>query len=373
MIDLLYNGILAIIIALWVLGVRSAYVGQFVAVLRKYFVPISAVLWALFVVFLIVFVANFDYFDRIHDIDEAVDAAVVYYDAGINPYEEYVVPRFTGKYSPSVGNTLGPYNYMPLDLLVYHAAYEVVGTLDEPVWFVMMNLLFCGLALLILRYLVDAPWVAYLPLAGIVMLFYSFDNASLTLLLMVSSVYAYQRSPRYPEVLAIMFMGLATLTKVYAAIPFVVMMLFFIQRSIGSRDLLKLGQVCGAVALTGAIALLVMLPFGIDSVLDAAVFFHTSEELRVGTSVGGTVLSELILGNEYYSMISAGAVFASLVVGMRMRSLNDRVLLATVVFLMVVVKSSLAPLSIAGVFLALKLKELSDERRMGQPPEQRRS
>lgn len=373
MIDLLYNGILATIIALWVLGIRGAYVGQFVAILRKYYVPISAALWALFVVFLMVFIADFDYFDRIHDIDEAVDAAVSYYDVGINPYEEYVVPRFTGKYSPSVGNTLGPYNYMPLDLLVYHAAYEVVGALDEPVWFVLMNLLFSGLALALLRQLVDASWVAYLPLAGIVMLFYSFDNASLTLLLMVSSVYAHQRSPRYPEALAIVLMGLATLTKVYAAIPFVVLMLYELQRSIGSRDLWRLGRVCGAVAASGAVALLVMLPFGVSPVLDAAVFFHTSEELRVGTSVGGTVLAELVIGNEYYSMISAGLVFASLVVGMRMRSLNDRVLLATTIFLMVAVKSSLAPLSVAGVFLALKLKELSDKRGLEQPQERRRT
>ena len=372
MIDLLYNGILATIIALWVFGIRSTYVGQFVEALRKHFVLISAVLWALFLTFLIVFVSNFGYFDRIHDIDEAVDAAVSYYDVGINPYEEYVIPRFTGKYSPSVGRELGPYNYMPLDLFVYHAAYEVTGTLDEPYWFVLMNLLFSGLALLILRCLVGTSWVAYLPLAGIVMLFYSFDNASLTLLLMVLSVYAHQRSPRYPEFFAILLMGLATLTKVYAAIPFVVMMLYELQRSIGSRDIWKLGRVCGAVALSGAIALLVMLPFGIDSVLDAAVFFHTSEELRVGTSVGGTVLSELILGNEYYSMVSAGLVFASLVIGMRMRSLNDRVLLATVVFLLVAVKSSLAPLSVAGVFLALRIKELSDRRRMEPPPERRR-
>ena len=47
---------------------------------------------------------------------------------------------------------------------------------------------------------------------------------------------------------------------------------------------------------------------------------------------------------------------------MRLRSLNDRVLLAVTGFMLVVVKSSLAPLTVAGLFLILRLKELSDER-----------
>ena len=363
MIDLLYNGILAALVFLWVLGVRGAYVGKIVAALKKYIVPVSVLFWVVFIGFAAVFLTDFGYFDGIHDIDEAVEAAVTNYDAGINPYEEYVVPRFKSKYTPNVDWELGPYNYLPLDLLVYHASYKLIGSLGDPVWFVVTNLLFSGLAFLLLRRMTDAAWVAYVPMAGTVMLFYSFDNASLTLLLMVVAIYAHERSPRYPEALGIVIMALAVMTKVYAAIPFVVLMLYDIQMAARARNWLKLGQVGAAVGVGAAIGVLLILPFGMSSVLDAAVFFHTSEELRVGTSCGGTLLSEVALGSEYYSMISAGLVFASLVVGLRFSSLNDRVLLTVVVFLLVAVKSSLAPLTVAGVFLVLRMKELADERR----------
>jgi hypothetical protein len=53
---------------------------------------------------------------------------------------------------------------------------------------------------------------------------------------------------------------------------------------------------------------------------------------------------------------------------MKMRSLNDRVLLTAVVFLLVSVKSSLAPLIVMGIFLMLRLKEISDARVNGPSP-----
>lgn len=365
MIDIFYNGILGALVLMWVVGCRRAYIGRAVSVLKRHILVVSVLFWLALAAFAVFFVAEFDYFDSIHDIDEAVETAVVSYEAGINPYEEFVVPRFKGKYVPGVEWTFGPYNYLPVDLLAYVGFYEAFGWLGSPVWFVVTNLILSAAAFTLLGRLLRTEWVAYAPLAGIVMLFYAFDNASLTLLLMVLAMYAYLRSQWHPGVLAIVLMSFATLTKIFAAIPLVILVLFELQRQITSRSWKDVAKTAAATAVGALSAVLIMLPFGIQNVLDSAVFFHTSEELRIGTSCGGTLLSEVALGSEYYSMISIAFVFASLVVGMRMRSLNDRVLLTTVVFLLVSIKSSLAPLIVAGVFLMLRFKEISDARANG--------
>jgi len=360
LIDLFFTGILTSVILIWVLGVRCHYIGRLAMLFRRYMLAVSAVFWVGLIVFAVVFVVNFDYFDRIHDIDEAVQAAVSSYPNGINPYEEFVVPRFQGKYAPNVLWTMGPYNYLPLDLFVYVGFHEALGWIGSPIWFVLTNLVLSGVAFVILRDMLKADWIIYAPIAGIVMLFYSFDNASLTLLLMVISMFVYGRTQWHPGALAILIMALATMTKVFAGIPLVVLILFELQLGLKKRDWRRLGDAVVATACGAGIALLLMLPFGISTVLDAAVFFHASDVLREGTSVGGTVLSEIMLESEYYSMVSAAIVFAVLIISMRLRSLNDRVLLTITAFLMVAVKSSLAPLVVAGLFLVLRLKESTD-------------
>ena len=362
MIDLFFSGILVSIVLLWMLGIRGSLMGRLTSAIKKHILATSVLLWIVFLVFAALFVLNFDYFDEIHDIDEAVQAAVKNYIAGVNPYEHDVVPRFKSKYAPSVTWTMGPYNYLPFDLYVYVALHGVLGWIGAPLWFVIANLILSGAAFVTLRSMIKADWIAYVPVAGIVMLFYSFDNASLTLLLMVLAMLVYRHVKWHPGALAILIMALATMTKVFAGIPLVVLILFELQTAIKGRDWRKAGETIGATGAGAAVAILMLLPFGIQAVLDSAVFFHTSEELREGTSVGGTLLSELLLGSEYYTMISAAVMFAALVVGMRLRSLNDRVLLAVTAFMLVVVKSSLAPLTVAGLFLILRLKELSDER-----------
>jgi len=360
LIDLFFTGILVSIILIWVLGIRCNYFGRLATLFKRHILVVSAASWIGFVLFAVIFIVNFDYFDRIHDIDEAVQAAVDSYPMGINPYEEFVVPRFQGKYAPNVLWTLGPYNYLPLDLFVYVGFNEALGWIGSPVWFVLTNLVLSGIAFVILRGMLKVDWVVYAPIAGVVMLFYSFDNASLTLLLMVLSMFVYGRVQWHPGALAILIMALATMTKIFAGIPLVVLILFELQLGLKMRDWRRLGDVVVATACGAGIALLLMLPFGISTVLDAAVFFHASETLREGTSVGGTVLSEILHESEYYSMVSAAMVFAVLVISMRLRSLNDRVLLTMTAFLMVAVKSSLAPLIVAGLFLMLRLKESAD-------------
>jgi len=363
LIDIFYNGILGGIILLWVFTLRAKGMGRVIAYLKRLSPAITLCLWAIFVVFAIWYVLNFDSFEDMHDIDDAVEAAVVNADYGINPYEDYVVPRFKGKYFVGVDWTLGPYNYMPLDLLVYIGVESAIGFLDAPIWFVVANMVFAGVAMLMLRDLTSAPWLPFIPLAGTVMLFYSMDNASLTLLFMTCSVYALRKVKGFAEAISLIIMGLAVLTKIYAAIPFLVMLLYFIQSSAAARDWRKLAGVVLAAGVSGVFALLVMMPFGISSVLDAAVFFHTSEASRVGTSSGGTLLSEIALENPYFALIGAGLTAAAVVVGFWCRNMNDRVMLVVVTFLLIAVKSSLAPLTVAGLFLGLRMSEMADERR----------
>lgn len=362
MIDVFFTGILVTVIVMWVLGARGLLIGRLAAIMKRNLALTSSLFWIAFLAFMAFFVTSFDYFDRIHDIDDAVDAAVASLADGINPYAEDVIPRFEGRWSPDVEWTFGPYNYLPLDLYVYYGLHGVLGGLGSPLWFVVSNLIFSFAAFVILRELLTSDLMIYVPLAGIVMLFYSFDNASLTMFLIVLSMYAYKRFSWHPAAVAIMLMVLATATKVFAVIPLAALILYELDIGARARDWRRSAEAMGAAAGGATVAIVLMLPFGVRTVLDAAVFFHASEDLRVGTSAGGTFLSEVMLGSDLYSVVSVAVVLGALIAGLRLRSLNDRVLLATVAFMFVAVKSSLAIPIVAGVFLMLRLKELHETR-----------
>jgi len=331
--------------------------------LRKRRVLVAAFLWAVFIALSAAFVVDFGYFEEIHDIDEAVDGGAAAVADGVNPYSEPVVPRFKEKYDEDTSWTMGTYNYLPFDLLVYSGARYLLGGLGSPLWFVVVNLAFSGIALYLLRGMLRIKWLSYVPFAGTVMLFYSFDNASLTLLLMVASVYLWRRQSKAWEAAGVVVMALAALTKVYAVIPLAVMVLFGLQRGVLDRDWRRTGRILVASCAGLGIAIAVVIPFGVGDVLDSAVFFHTSEEARVGTSYGGTVLAELAIGSDYFSYIAIAVVAAALVGSMWLPNMYDRTILVTIAFLLVSVKSSLGVLTVAGLFLALRLRELADERR----------
>lgn len=308
------------------------------------------------------FVADFSYFDEIHDIDEAVNGGAAAIEDGVNPYVEPVVPRFKEKYDEDTVWTMGTYNYLPVDLLVYSGARFILGDLGSPLWFVAVNLFFSGLALYLFQGLIKVRWFSYAPFAGTVMLFYSFDNASLTLLLMVLAIFAWKRLRSYPAAVCVVLMSLAALTKVYAVVPLAIMVLFELQGGISKRDWTRAGRALIATAAGAAIAAAVMALFGFTEVLDSAVFFHTSEDARVGTSYGGTLLAEIALESDYFPYLAVAIVGLALLGSMWMPNLYDRIILVVISFLLVSVKSSLGPLTVAGLFLALRLKELADER-----------
>lgn len=361
MLELVYNGFLFFMLAMWLLGMFKLGVPKrFSDWARRHNRFVPAVLWAVFLSFLIGYLLFFSQLNHDHDIPEAVSAAVSGLDRGLNPYIDPVVPRFEARDHIGFSMGLGTYNYLPLDLLVYSGMHHLLGFLGFPVWFVLSNIVFSTIAIGLFRELAPVKWPSYLPIGGMVILYYSFDNCSLTILLMVLSVYALRRlGSRYSVPLSIFLMGLAVMTKVYAAIPFAVLVLWLIQEKLSERRPVEVAKVLGGLGAAAGAGALFVLPFGLGNVFDSAVFFHLTASSRYGTMSGGTLLAEAAMNNPYYAYIAVGAVVAALVASMRLRDLNDRIALVSLVFLMVVVKSSLSLVTVPGIFLGIRLYELT--------------
>jgi len=145
-------------------------------------------------------------------------------------------------------------------------------------------------------------------------------------------------------------MGLAVLTKAYAVVPFIVLVLWLVGEQLRLRRVEETVRLAMAGAASAAIGVLVMLPFGVSNVLNSAVFFHMSTTSRAGTSVGGTALAELAMGSPYFAYIAVGAIIAALLVSLKSRSLYDRIALVSI-------KSSYALLIVPGLFIVLRVRE----------------
>ncbi len=355
-LDIAYNGFLFFMLAMCLLGMLKLQGPRRLTVwVRHHSRFIVGILWAAFISFLVGYLVFFNALKDEHDIPDAVSAAVNGFDNGLNPYVDAVVPRFETHNGLEYTLGMGTYNYLPLDLLVYSGMHYVLGFAGFPFWFVLSNLAFLAIAFYLFHELVPVKWASYIPFAGMVALFYSFDNCSLTILLMILSVYALTRLKwGYSPALSVFLMGLAVLTKVYAAIPFAVLVIWLLQEQFRTRRPWEALKVFGGVGASLAAGALLVLPFGMTDVLNSAVFFHLSASSRSGTASGGTVLAELAMNNAYYAYIAVGAVIVALIASIRLRDLYDRIMIVSFVFLMVVVKDSLSLVTIPGIFLAIR-------------------
>jgi hypothetical protein len=358
--DLLFNGFLFFMAAVWLLGmVKRKSLSGLTGSLKKHgrkFVPI--VVWAVFLSFCFSYVVWFDQFSAAHDIPEAVDAGVIDLSHGGNPYVDKVIPRFDTQYGIDTKVDFGTYNYLPLDLMIYTGMHGALGFLGSPLWFVVSNLMLWGVAFAAFYVFIPIKLRGYIPFAGTCMLFYSFDNAALTALLIVASIYALRkmRSDRAGMV-SIIIMGLAVVTKAYAVVPFIILLLWLLGEQLRLRRIVESARLAIAGVASAAIGVLVMLPFGVMNVLNSAVFFHMSTATRAGTSIGGTVLAELAMGSPYYAYVAVGTVAAALIVSLKLRNLYDRIVLASIVFSLVSIKSSLAVLIVPAFFIVLRVRE----------------
>lgn len=357
MLDVFYNGVLLSILLLWLLSERPKRFGRLISFAKTHPTSLVLVLWTMFLSFAVAYSLCFDQLADMHDIPNAVDSAVLNQSGGVNPYNHDVVPRFDGRYTSHPSWSLGPYNYLSLDLIVYYGIHALAGGLGMPFWFVAANLMFSAAAFIILQDMVQVKWRFYAPIAGIAMLFYSFDNASLTFLLIVASMYLYSRLRSNNGIVATIVLGLAVMTKIYAIIPFIVFVLYELQLRAHLRDWRVFAKVSASVGVSGVIAIGLMFPFGIDNVIKSAVLFHLSAGARVGTSFGGTFLSELPLSDHLSTIISVALVLVSVIASLKLKSLNNRMLLVSLVLLVVVSKSSQALLVVPGLFLVLRMRE----------------
>ena len=370
MLDIFYNGVLLSILLLCLLSERPKRFGRLISFAKTHPTSLVLVLWTMFLSFAVAYSLCFDQLADMHDIPNAVDSAVLSQSGGVNPYSHDVVPRFEGRYTSHPSWSLGPYNYLSLDLIVYYGIHVLAGGLGMPFWFVAANLMFSAAAFIILQDMLQVKWRFYAPIAGIAMLFYSFDNASLTFLLIVASMYLYSRLRSNNGSVAAIVLGLAVMTKIYAIIPFVVFVLYELQLRAQLRDWRVFAKVSASVGVSGAIGIGLMVPFGIDNVIKSAVLFHLSAGARVGTSSGGTFLSELRLSDDLSTIISVALVLVSVVAALKLKSLNNRMLLVSLVLLVVVSKSSQALLVVPGLFLVLRMREayLARRAQRGEEP-----
>ncbi len=360
MLDLLFNGFLFFMVAIWIIGMaKHRSIAGFTGSLKRHsriFVPIAV--WAIFIGLCLSYIVWFDAFSDMHDIPKAVDSAVLDLERGGNPYVDKVVPRFDTKYGEDTKVDNWTYNYLPVDLLVYAGFHDAFGVLGSPLWFVVSNLLLWAAAFAIFYEFVPIKLRGYIPFAGTCAIFYSFDNAALTALLMVGSVYCLKKlKPGTAGASSLILMGLAVMTKAFAVVPFIVLLLWLMEEKVRVRSLLQSAKVAFAGVSAAAIGLLVMLPFGVMNVLNSAVFFHMSTETRAGTSVGGTVLAELAMGSHYFAYAALAIVALSIVASLKFGNLNDRIILASVAFSLISIKSSLALLIVPAFFLVMRVRE----------------
>jgi len=368
MLDIAYNGILFFMLAMCLLGMFKLQGPKRLTIwARTHSRLVVGVLWAALISFVVGYLVFFSALQHEHDIPQAVSAAVNGLDNGLNPYVDEVVPRFETHDGLGFTIGMGTYNYLPLDLLVYSGMHNILGFAGFPAWFILSNLAFLAMAFYVFHELVPVKWASYLPFAGIVSLFYSFDNCSLTILLMVLSVYVLTRlKSNYSAAFSVFLMGLAIMTKVYAAIPFAVLVIWLLQEQLRARQPREALKIIGGVGSTVAAGALLVLPFGMTNVLNSAVFFHLSASTRFGTASGGTVLAELAMNSPYYVYIALGAVIAALIATMRVRDLYDRIMLVSFVFLIVVVKNSLSLVTIPGIYLAIRFYSWSHDARVAE-------
>lgn len=353
MLEIVYILLLMALISFWILYHRPGKV-HIIGVLQRNRVWLLIALWTLFISLLVFFASFYGYMADSHDIDDAVDAAAEYVSAGGNPYTDNVVPRFPEVYYSSPRPMVnGTYNYLPLDLFTYTAMWNALSFLGSPHWFVLTNAIFSLLAAALFWYSTRIDLRILIPVAGSAFIFFSFDNVCLTAALVSAGILFLKRGGGlyYGVLPALLFFGLASLTKTYAVIVLIVFIIMLLQVQIaGKKPGSLLITVIAGLGLIG-LAIAISLPFGLGAVLDSTVFFHADPELRVNASVGGTPLYEVLGDSDLYFPISVTLMAASLLLTLRFRHLIDRIMIAEVMFLFVLLKSTHSAPLIPAMFL----------------------
>ncbi|MFQ5977946.1 MAG: hypothetical protein ACE5OZ_07455 [Candidatus Heimdallarchaeota archaeon] len=189
---------------------------------------------------------------------------------GNNPYQgNHIYHRIEGGEA-----VYGNFNYLPLEIIPYYAAYSLAGTWNATI-LVATNLFLNALACCILWSIFsEIDWTRKTPLLAIVLLFHINYTSGLTLIF-ISLFLALQGANDSPEPRFVisLVMGLGFLTKFF----FGIVAIFYVWNLAMKGQFKKLVLEFG---LGVAIALVCILPFGLENVISATIFFQSELETR---------------------------------------------------------------------------------------------
>lgn len=278
------------------------------------------------------------------DVDEAITYAGQAFLNNTNPYTNYVVPHIL------IGSTgsqtiYGPYNYGPVDLVVYSLGQLLTRWLFGPVWwFFAFNVGLALLAYLPLHFVAPAlPDGVKFPPYAFIIGFALQDNVVLMVLFLCLALCAEKRlrsSAKTPVVAVLLTLG--ALTKLFLLFVLLGYLCFKV-----SEDLRGTISACMASLV---VATTLVLVFGGWSVVDAVVLFHLDLGLRSQLAVVQGTLPSLVtmLGLSYLFPFLAlvGYVLALLLCKVLCESLAERLLLLSLLCLFLIPSSAYAFLTI---------------------------
>ena len=203
----------------------------------------------------------------------------------------------------------GDFNYPPMEIYPYYAAYRIAGKWDSGVLTWTM-LIVQALACLVFVFICSKVKLAYLwPFFPVFMLEELHINPAMTLLMTGLILWAVRKSrerplKRYRYLVAVLF-GIGLMTK-FLMIPLAAA---YYANALGSRQSRKLPGVALEVGMTLATTLLIMAPFGIGPVFKNTILFNlVLKDREAMTTFFPNVLSGLL------SWLKLGAAFPVLAV-----------------------------------------------------------
>jgi len=289
----------------------------------------KVIVYAIWVGFILSVVSTVVFYQDIksaHDIDDATEGAASNFLNGINPYKENVVPRFAEKYhgdnTPMVNST---YNYLPLSLVFYSVSYYVAHGHLGALWYPAVNLILGFAAFLVASYTFPAiSKKFFLPVIGMVSLFFIFDNVMLSLLfLSIAFYYLVKSTARYRYFFVLFFLFLAVSVKFTGLIILAVFLLYLIQRyRFKNKEVNK--QIALFAVLAPFLTIVLVFPFGLHDVLYSTVFYFSSISIRSQSSVYGGTLLTCICGSRCFSFVSNLAIIILIVSSMFIKRLYSK-------------------------------------------------
>ncbi len=267
---------------------------------------ILSIIWIGFILSIVSTVVFYQDIKNAHDIDDATEGAVSNFLKGVNPYKENVVPRFSEKYhgdnTPMVNST---YNYLPLSLLFYSIPYYIFHEYLGTLWYPMVNLILGFAVFLMASYTFPAiSKKIFLPIIGMISLFFIFDNVMLALLfLSIAFYYLIKSREKYRYFFVLLFLFLTVSVKFTGLIILSVFLLYLIQKYRFRNGNIN-AQIALFIILSSLLTIILIFPFGLHNVLYSTIFYFSSISIRSQSSVYGGTLLTCICNSQCFSFAS---------------------------------------------------------------------